>query len=119
MAAKSHLEDRHVRRLFDQTEQQVALRIELGAPRRPWRRAVRSPLARARRTHTIAVAIPISNWAAARLAGIPPSAAFNHTITQILALSPRHAPLHPKNGGLALFARVGNPFRNRKSLNVL
>lgn len=31
MAAKSHLEDRHVRRLFDQTEQEVALRVELGA----------------------------------------------------------------------------------------
>jgi hypothetical protein len=63
-----HLYDRHVRRLFDQTKQEVALRIELGVPRQSV--TARRPLtARAAYPHK-RVAIPIR--IAARRAGIRP-----------------------------------------------
>jgi hypothetical protein len=55
-----HLYDRHGRRLFNQSKQEIALRIELGAPRLVLDGAVAHRL-RAWRTYRIAVAIPISH----------------------------------------------------------
>ena len=114
-----HLYDRHVRRLFDQSEQEVALLIELGTPRLAL--TPRRPLtARARPAQPNNLHgnpdLELSRRPPVRH---PTQRRINHTITQVLAVSSRHSPLHsPRNRGLALFARFGNPSRNRKSLNV-
>ena len=92
-----HLYDRHVRRLFDQTEQEVALRIELGAP---WLAlTARRPLtARARPAHPYNRRGDPDLELGRRSPGRQPAKhRIDHTITQILAVSLRHGrPPSPK-----------------------
>src|SRR6266540_2045081 len=107
-----HFYDRHVRRMFDQTEQEVALRIKRGAP---WLAltARHSLTARTRPAHPnnrrgdpdleLGRRPPGRHSAERRI---------DHTITPILAVSPCHGrPPSLKKRGLALFARFGNPLQ--------
>jgi hypothetical protein len=92
-----HLYDRHVRRLFDQTEQEIALRIELGAPRLAL--TARRPLtARARPAHPYNRRGDPDLELGRRPPGRHPAERrIDHTITQILAVSLRHdRPPSPK-----------------------
>src|SRR3954468_12382109 len=60
-----HLEEGDVIFRLDEAQQKGAMGIKLRALRLACGRAVRSPVSRARRTQTMAVAIPIPNRAAA------------------------------------------------------
>jgi hypothetical protein len=115
-----HLHDRHVRRQFDQSEQEGALRIELGPPRLAL--TARHPLtAGARPAH------PHNRRGDPdlELDRRPPGRhsaerSIDHTITQVLAVSSRHVPLHPQGmEDSHCSLDLGIPFRNRKNLNLL
>jgi hypothetical protein len=115
-----HLYDRHVRRLFDQTEQEVALRIELGAPRLIL--TARRPLtARAPPAHPHnRRGDPDLELGRRQPGRHPAQRRVNHTIAQILALSSRHGrPPSPKEQRTHTVRAICESLQNRKSLNLL
>ena len=85
----------------------------------PCRRAVRSPLSRARLTHTIAVETPTPNRSAACRADAEPLRRLprrracgrrrQHPLPQILAVSPRHDPLRRQGLRNHCSPRLGIP----------